>query len=402
MLTPTTESDLAEAIRSADGPLSIQGGGTHGISFEGAQLTTSGLSGITTYEPGALTIVAKSGTPLDEIKATLAAENQMLAFEPMDHRSLQGTKGASTIGGVVATNTSGPRRVQAGACRDFLLGVRFVDGSGNIIQNGGRVMKNVTGYDLARMQCGAHGTLGVLSEVSLKVLPKPETANSLLINGLDLSKAIEAMSSALTSPYEVTGAAHTMSGLGGDPVTMLRIEGFEDSVKYRVGKLKDRLASFGDIQVETRQDGPESVSSGWRWVCDVEGFTDKTAVWCLSMKASEVASNFGKFWETLKGDVLLDWGGGRVWVAADEDQLMATASFGGQSADPIYGATETHNVLQDQFRFISGHATLIKGPKPMRDKVSIFQPEVEPLAKLAAGLREKFDPRGILNPGLMG
>ena len=147
MLAPSTEADLAEIIRAADTPLSIRGGGTRGQSTPGQPLTTSGISGIVDYAPGALTLIARAGTPIDDIEAALDAEDQMLAFEPMDHRTVLGTTGAPTIGGVVAGNVSGPRRVQAGACRDFILGVRFVDGTGAIMQNGGKVMKNVTGYD---------------------------------------------------------------------------------------------------------------------------------------------------------------------------------------------------------------------------------------------------------------
>jgi len=169
MVSPKTEADLSEAIASAKGPLRIIGGGTRPIGKQvaGQGLSVAGLLGIHLYEPGALTLVAATGTPLAEINATLDAENQRLAFEPMDHRGLLGSSGTSTIGGVVAANISGPRRLQVGACRDFLLGVRFVDGTGTVLKNGGRVMKNVTGYDLVKLLAGSFGTLGVMSEVAL-------------------------------------------------------------------------------------------------------------------------------------------------------------------------------------------------------------------------------------------
>ncbi len=405
MLTPRDEADLAELVRGTSEPLVIQGGGTRpvGQPIDGTRLSVAGISGVSLYEPGALTLVARAGTPLAEIESALAAEGQMLAFEPMDHRTLLGTEGEPTIGGVVAGNVSGPRRVQAGACRDFLLGVRFVDGRGDILSNGGRVMKNVTGYDLSRLLCGSRGTLGALSEVSLKVLPRPEAAGCLLLHDLTIADAVKAMSAALTSPFEVSGAAHAPQGVDGTPVTMLRFEGFEASVGYRAGKLRDLLAAFGEAEIETRQEGPESVRSGWEWIRNVRLFQGKTAVWRVSIKASDGPELLDTIAQTMACDALFDLGGGLIWIGADDQQLADCAGWsGGGSTDPLSGAGELHGTLQEYMRLIGGHATLVKAPTAVRADVSVFQPEPEPLARLAEGIRQQFDPRGILNRGIMG
>lgn len=373
MLTPRDEADLAEAIRVAKDPLAIQGGGTRGVPVTGALLSTAAIAGITTYEPGALTLVVKAGTPLAEIETVLDAENQMLAFEPMDHRPLMGSKAEPSIGGVVAVNVSGPRRVQTGACRDYLLGVRFVDGSGEVIKNGGRVMKNVTGYDLARMQCGAHGTLGVLTEVSFKVLPRPKVAATLMVYNLGTSDAVTVMAKALGSPFEVTGAAASTD----DGVVFLRLEGSETQVTYRLEQLEKRIApllpsgaDFGkapitDIDRVTRQ---------WVSIRDQDEYPETNYdVWRVAVKPSDAPG----VCDALGPDIptFLDWGGGLVWVYADPGQDIRPLLVG-----------------------IPGHATRIKG----KGDIPRLQPENAGLAKLAAGLRQKFDPKGILNPGLMG
>ncbi|SLN60386.1 putative FAD-linked oxidoreductase [Pseudoruegeria aquimaris] len=371
-MTPKTEAELSEAIAAAQGPLAIRGGGTRAFAqAEGETLSTAGLAGITLHEPGALTLVAAAGTPLADIEAALEAEGQRLAFEPPDLRGLLGREGVSTIGGVVAANASGPRRIQAGACRDFLLGVRFVDGSGTIVKNGGRVMKNVTGYDLVKLMAGSHGTLGVLSEVSLKVLPKPEATAVLLIEGLGDDQAVAAMSAALGSPYDVTGAAHTQKGVDGAPVTMIRVEGFTPSVAYRAQALKEKLARFGDIAIE---DDPEKTAAGWAWVRDVSQHVGQPGdVWRISVKPSdgpEVARR-------LPGaEVLYDWGGGLLWARVPE-------------------GSDVRGLLGD----LPGHATRVRGGDA---GIATFHPEPAPVAALSQGLRARFDPRGILNPGIMG
>jgi glycolate oxidase FAD binding subunit len=367
-MTPKTEEELAQMIAGANGPLRIKGGGTRPIGRSaGDALSTAKLSGISLYEPGALTIVAGAGTPIAEIEKTLAADNQRLAFEPMDHRALLGTKGKPTLGGMAAANVSGPRRIAVGACRDFMLGVRFVDGSGTIIKNGGRVMKNVTGYDLVKLMTGAYGTLGVLTEVSLKVLPQVETTGSVLLHGRTDTQAIAAMSAALGSPFEATGVAHSPTGEQGDPLTMIRVEGFEQSVKYRAEKLRDVLKSFGEATIEIGNDADR-----WTAVRDVTAFADQPGdVWRVSVKPSDAPALVAKM--DAKA-VQYDWGGGLIWALMDEGRDLRAA----------IGAFD-------------GHATLIRGDAD----VPTFQPEALALAAITAGLRAKFDPRGILNPGIM-
>ncbi len=362
MMTPESEAALSELVRKAEGPLRIMGGGTRPVGrCAGEVLSTAGLSGISLYDPGALTIVAGAGTPLQQIEDALKAENQRLPFEPMRANAVLGTDGESTIGGVVGANVSGPRRIQAGACRDSLIGVRFVDGRGDIIKNGGRVMKNVTGYDLVKLMCGSHGTLGVLSEVAFKVLPGIEATVTVELRGLDDVRAVEAMSEALGSPFEVSGAAH-------DPdagVTMLRLEGFEDSVAYRAAELSKVLARFGDVSLNRAAD--------WAAVRDAVKFAGGTGdVWRISVKPSDgprVAA-------ALDGATLLyDWGGGLVWAEVAE-------------------ATDVRGALSG----IAGHATLMRGV----GVGPVFEPEIGALAAISQGLRSQFDPRGILNERLMG
>ena len=376
-MTPRTEEELAEILAGAAGPLRICGGATRPIGrpVEGPALSLSGLGGIVEYEPGALTLVARAGTAVEEIEAALAAEGQMLAFEPMDHRRLLGTTGTPTIGGVVAGNVSGPRRVSAvGACRDSLLGVRFVDGRGRIARNGGRVMKNVTGYDLVKLMAGSFGTLGVLTEICCKVLPRPETAATLVFRGLDLAGAVGVMGAALGSPFEVSGAAHVAADGGGTAMTCLRVEGFASSVRYRVGRLQDGLARHGEVEVLDA----EATAALWHAIRDVEALARVPGdVWRLSVRPSDAPGLMARL--APGTPVQLDWGGGLIWVVtpAGQDLRAHLAPF-------------------------QGHATLVRADAATRAALAVFQPEAEAVAALSRGLRSQFDPRGILNPGLMG
>jgi glycolate oxidase FAD binding subunit len=353
-MRPTTESDLAEIIRSADAPLSVRGGGTRGLFGGGKVLSTAGLSGVVLYEPGALTLVVQAGTPVEDIARVLAGERQRLAFEPPDFRGLLGRGGVSTIGGVVAANASGPRRVVQGAARDHALGVRFVDGRGTVVKSGGRVMKNVTGIDLVKLMAGSRGMLGVLSEVSLKVQPLPETEVTLVAPGHSPAQAVAAMSAALGSPCEVTGAAWA----GGE--TLLRLEGFSASVAYRRGRLAALLGGdWGTLEAG------ESAAR-WRAVRDaapVAGLPG--ALWRVHLKPSDAPAVLAAMGHP---PALIDWGGALVWLRLAKGQGAAL-----RAAVP------------------QGHATRWQGEDPEPAQA----PEAPGVAALTAGLRREFDPRGV-------
>ena len=367
-MRPGNETELAEAVRGAMGPLRLRGGGTRpvGRPVTGSVLEVGGLAGIALYEPGALTVVAGAGTPLADLQGVLADEGQRLSFEPMDHRGLTGEGGAPTLGGMVAANASGPRQVVAGGCRDSLIGLRFVDGQGQVVRNGGRVMKNVTGYDLVKLMAGSWGTLGVITEVALKLLPEPEAAATLVYTGLTPERAVAAMAAALGSPYEVNGAAHLPDGR-----TVLRLEGFAASVAYRDGELAGALAAYG---TPGRLDAEETAAL-WRDVRDVAAFHGRAGdVWRVSCRPSEapdLAARAG-------GCALMDRGGGILWLLLPEGTDLRAR------LDPF-----------------AGHATLIRASEATRRALPPFPPEPAPVAALARGLRQRFDPRGILNPGLM-
>lgn len=396
MLLPTSEEDLSGIVRASKRPLAIQGGKTRGVVIDGDALGMAGLSGITTYEPGALTLVAKAGTPMAEIEAALKAEGQMLAFEPTDPRVALNTAGASTIGGVVATNDSGSRRVLSGACRDFLLGVRFVDGKGDVISNGGRVMKNVTGYDLSRLMCGAHGTLGILSEVSLKVLPKPESQRTLTLPSLGLTEAVQAMSKALATPYEVSGAFFDFAKSGD---VHLRVEGLESSVNYRIEKLSLELAEFsGRAEILDRAES----KSLWAGIKDAAFLQDVPFVIRASVNPTAVVDMMKR--KVLNLDCHFDWGGGRLWISAGREQLQEAAeSFDDErKGDPVEAALMALDLIRGELGFDNGHATLIKADPAVWAQAKRFQSEPASLSFMAAELRRMFDPHGILNPGLMG
>jgi len=365
VLKPRDEPELAEAVRAAQSPLSVRGGDTRGMAGPGVALSVAAIAGVVLHEPGALTLVVRAGTPVAQVDAVLAAQGQRLAFEPMDHRALLGTTGAPTIGGVIAANVSGPRRVAVGAARDFLLGVRFVDGTGTVIRNGGRVMKNVTGYDLTRLMAGARGALGVLTEVALKVLPVPQAAATVTLRGLDPAQAVAALAAALGSPFDVTGAAHDVDA----GLTRIRVEGFGDSVTYRAGRLVKVLAPWGVAEVQ----GTDDVWAGLRDLSDWGVLPGD--VWRLSLRPSTAPGVVAALGPRARG-LRMDWGGGLVWALMPPGvDVRALVS-------------------------LQGHATLLRAGAD--NPLPRLPPESAAVAALTMALKRRFDPRGILNPDMAG
>ena len=388
-----TESDLAATVAAAHAarePLLIEGAGTKRGMLRPVQaartVSTRDLTGITLYAPKELVISARAGTPVSEIEAALAEHGQHLIAEPPDLTALLGTNGAQTngaqtIGGIVATNLSGPRRVAWGAMRDHVLGVRAIDGAGDIFHSGGRVLKNVTGLDLCKLLTGSHGTLGVMTEITLKVLPAPERTGTLVLPGLDASAAVAALSAALGSPFGVSAAAWlpadaaaripALSGFA-TAVALIRIEDFAASVAYRTAKLATDLAGHGHAELL----GDTISRTAWRAIRDAHPLATEPddAIWRVSVRPS---SGPGILAATrLRG--FLDWGGGLVWLAGDPASHASVAAAVTKSG---------------------GTWTLMRAPDSVRAAVAVIPPEPPALAAIGRRVKSVMDPAGILNPG---
>lgn len=395
--TPFSENDAAGIIRDCAErgvALSIAGGRTR-IGFGNAVAATSSLrstslSGIVAYNPAEMVLTAKAGTHVSEIQAALDANGQMMAFEPADHRGVMGTSGEPTIGGVFATNASGPRRLTAGAARDHLLGVRFVNGHGEVVKAGGRVMKNVTGLDLVKLMAGSFGTLGFLTEVTFKVWPQPKTSATIVLSGLADAEATAAMAAAMALPVEVSGAAHLPESVRGrflhgalsdGPATVLRLEGLPASVSVRVEKLLAAMSRFAPV---THLDA-EQTALLWREIRDVKPYADGTPrpLWRVSVAPSQGHQLVAALRLEAGIDAFYDWQGGLVWMRME--------------ADP------EAEILRRYIKALGGgHAVLVRASDAARSAVAAFEPLAPAVALLSQRVKAKLDPRGIFNPGKMG
>ncbi len=400
-LKPRDAAEVEQAIRWALGSgktLELVGGGSKRAIGRAAQwdatLDLSALSGVTLYEPAELVLSAKAGTPLAEIEALVAANGQQLAFEPMDYGALLGAAvGAATIGGALAANLSGPRRIKAGAARDHFLGVSAVSGRAETFKSGGRVVKNVTGYDLCKLLAGSWGTLAAMTEVTVKTLPSAETQVTILVRRLDDRAAGKLMAAAMGSFADVSAAAHLPAvaaarigevAAAGTAVTAFRLEGVAPSIAHRKGVLEQLAAPFG--APETIGEAPSRAL--WRAVRDAAPFAaagpaGSRYLWRISTAPVSGAEVGHALVARTGAEVFYDWAGGLIWAA-----LPAADDAGAGLVRAIVAAS-------------GGHSTLVRAPAAVRVSVEVFAPQPPALAALTKRVRESFDPQGVLNAGRM-
>jgi glycolate oxidase FAD binding subunit len=395
VLAPSDEAAIAAVVADAAAtrqPMVVFGNATKSAMLRPVQaarsLTTSAHTGISLYSPKELIIAARAGTPLSEVEAVLAEHGQHLIAEPPNLAALFDVVAPQTIGGIVATNFSGPRRVAWGAMRDHLLGVRAVNGSGELIHSGGRVLKNVTGLDLCKLLAGSHGTLAVITEVTLKVLPAPEAVGTVALPGLDAADGVAALAAALGSPYSVSAAAWLPAAAAalvpelagfGRSVGLARIEEFATSVAYRTAKLRDDLGVAG---AELLDDA--AARAVWRAVRDLVPLvrTPEDAVWRVSVRPSAGVGVLQAAEAAFGATGFLDWGGGLVWLAGP-------------------ATSEAHTAVETAARAAGGTWMLLRGPEPLRAAVQVIPPEPAPLERITRRVKAALDPHAILNPGRM-
>src|SRR6266851_3552616 len=402
-LTPADLGELRDAVNealAAEEPIELVAGETKRALGRPLQvprtLDLSALAGIRDYRPSELVLTAGAATRLDEIDAALAQARQMLAFEPPDWAGLFALPASAatreTLGGVLACNLSGPRRIKAGAARDHFLGFRGVSGRGEVFKAGGKVVKNVTGYDLCKLMAGSYGTLAALEEVTVKVLPRPETVAAVLFAGVEPAASVRLMAAALGSPHEVSGAAYLPAGTAmplalpsGPGMVALRVEGPAPSVAFRRDSLVREHGAAGSAQ--TLADS-ESIAF-WRAIGEVAPLAGlgERAVWRISVAPARGAELAAAITGTLDAVWFLDWGGGLAWASVPEQDDGGAAMIRQAISGPDGRGT--------------GHATLIKASPALRRAVAVFEPQPAPLAALSRRVKEAFDPAHILNPGRM-
>jgi glycolate oxidase FAD binding subunit len=393
----STEAEALEAVAwAADQSwrLEVRGGGSKAAIGRpvdaDAVLDLAGLAGVITYEPAELVLTARAATVLAEVEDLLAASGQMLAFEPMDYGPLLGVSAAATLGGTIAANVSGPRRLKDGAARDHFLGFQAISGRGEAFKAGGKVVKNVTGYDLSKLMAGSWGTLAVLTEVTLKVLPAPRTCATMVVLGLEPADAARAMSRAVGSPADISGAAHLPAAIaaraglpravGAGAASLLRLEGFGPSVAARIEMLRATLRGLGELAV---LDEPDS-RAAWGFVRDVRAFAgDGRIIWRISAPPMAGPAILAALECEIACEGFLDWAGGLLWLAVD--------------GVPDAGAEVVRRVCAAH----AGQALLVRAPAAERAALEVFPPEAPALAALSARVKASFDPKAILNPGRM-
>jgi glycolate oxidase FAD binding subunit len=384
---PASVDALVETISGAHAVscrLELIGGGTKRtlgdpVAAE-AVLDLSALSGIDFYEPEELVIKVQVGTSLAEIREVLAAKKQHLAFEPPDYAAFFGNPPAiGTIGGIVACNLAGPRRVQAGAPRDAILGVEGVNGRGEAFKGGGRTVKNVTGYDIPKLMTGSFGVLAALTSVTLKVLPAPPYEITLLLSELEDAKAIELLADMLGSPVDLSAAAHLGGTRADAPLTAVRLEGLRDLVVARGAELESRLRKTAHVRIIADEESRDF----WRGLRDLSSFAadPDTCVWRLMLPGTQAASVV----RAVGGEAIYDWGGSEVFVRTEADK-----------------AEDHARALRAMVGEAGGNACLFRAPAAVRRQVGTFQPRTKALSELGVRVRRMFDPKGILNPGKLG
>jgi glycolate oxidase FAD binding subunit len=394
--------DVEEAVRAAiagEQPLEIIGHGSKRLIGQvmttNAVLDLSALNAVTAYEPHELIITVEAGAPLADVLSLLDSKSQQFAFEPVNTAPLLGTPERGTIGGMIGAGLAGPRRIRTGGVRDHLLGAHAVSGFGDSFKTGGRVVKNVTGYDLCKLLAGSWGTLAVVTEVTLKVMPRPEAESTLVLRGLDEVTANRAMTAALGSPFDVSAAAHLPAstsrgdvagldelGAPSEALTLLRLEGIAASVSHRAGSLAEALRPFGTAELVE-----EAASQRlWSAIRDVLPFAANGSrgawpVWRIVCPPASGGALGERIARETGGEVIYDWGGGLIWAALPSKP-------DGQAP-----------LVRKHAEAFGGHATLIRASEELRRVIDVFHPQPAGLAALTERVRNSFDPRRILNRG---